>query len=77
MRTEFIRATVFVIATAKKPTGRNAMKRLALATAAGVLLATDLESGVLPAGLTRDELWEKLKGHAKGAAGMVGLYGRQ
>jgi Raf kinase inhibitor-like YbhB/YbcL family protein len=209
MRTKFIRATVFVIATAKKPTGRNAMKRLALATAAGVVLlagtayaadpftltsssfkdttmmdakhggniasnpnckgqnvspelkwtntpaaakslilvmsdwegqsglgshhllayniaptvmgfaenelskasekftggketagttvyrgpcpppgtgnhhyvitviATDLEPGVLPAGLTRDELWEKLKGHAKGAAGMVGLYGRQ
>ena len=38
------------------------------------LVATDLEPGVLPAGLTHDELWEKLKGHAKGVAGMVGLF---
>jgi Raf kinase inhibitor-like YbhB/YbcL family protein len=40
------------------------------------VIATDLEPGALPAGLTRDELWEKLKGHAKGVAGLVGLFGR-
>lgn len=39
-------------------------------------IATDLEPGALPPGLTRDELWEKLKGHAKGVAGLVGLFGR-
>jgi Raf kinase inhibitor-like YbhB/YbcL family protein len=38
------------------------------------VIATDLEPGALPAGLTRDELWEKLKGYAKGAAGLVGLF---
>jgi hypothetical protein len=41
-----------------------------------VLIATDLEPGALPAGLTRDETIEKLKGHAKAAAGIVGLFGR-
>lgn len=41
------------------------------------VIATDLEPGALPAGLTRDELWEKLKGHAKGVAGLVGLFSRQ
>jgi Raf kinase inhibitor-like YbhB/YbcL family protein len=40
------------------------------------VIATDLEPGALPAGLTRDELWEKLKGHAKGVAGLLGLFGR-
>lgn len=40
------------------------------------VVATDLEPGALPAGLTRDELWEKLKGHAKGSAGLVGLFKR-
>jgi len=40
------------------------------------VIATDLEPGALPGGLTRDELWEKLKGHAKGVAGLVGLFGR-
>ncbi len=40
------------------------------------VIATDLEPGALPAGLTRDELWEKLKGHAKGAGGLVGLFKR-
>jgi Raf kinase inhibitor-like YbhB/YbcL family protein len=40
------------------------------------VVATDLGSGALSAGLTRDELWEKLKGHAKGAAGLVGLFKR-
>ena len=40
------------------------------------VIATDLEPGALPPGLTRDELWEKLKGHAKGVAGLVGLFGR-
>jgi phosphatidylethanolamine-binding protein (PEBP) family uncharacterized protein len=41
-----------------------------------MVIATDLEPGALPAGLTRDELQEKLKGHAKGAAALVGLFGR-
>jgi Raf kinase inhibitor-like YbhB/YbcL family protein len=41
------------------------------------VIATDLEPGALPARLTRDELWEKLKGHAKGVAGLVGLFRRQ
>src|SRR5262245_56581108 len=40
------------------------------------VIATDLEPGALPAGLTRDELWEKLKGHAKGVAGTVSLFNR-
>jgi hypothetical protein len=40
------------------------------------LSKADLEPGALPAGLTRDELWEKLKGHAKGVAGLLGLFGR-
>jgi Raf kinase inhibitor-like YbhB/YbcL family protein len=40
------------------------------------IIATDLEPGALPAGLTRDELFEKLKGHAKGVTGLVGLFGR-
>lgn len=41
------------------------------------VIVTDLEPGALPAGLTRDEVLEKLKGHAKGVAGIVGLFGRQ
>jgi len=40
------------------------------------LIATDLEPDALPAGLTRDELVAKLAGHSKGAAGLVGLFGR-
>jgi Raf kinase inhibitor-like YbhB/YbcL family protein len=40
------------------------------------LIATDLAPGELPPGLTRDELLAKLNGHAKGAAGLVGLFGR-
>lgn len=40
------------------------------------VIATDLEPGALPAGLTRDELWEKLKGHARGVAGTVSLFKR-
>jgi Raf kinase inhibitor-like YbhB/YbcL family protein len=40
------------------------------------LIATDLEPGDLPAGLTKDELVTKLQGHSKGAAGLVGLFGR-
>ena len=38
------------------------------------LIATDLEPGALPAGLTHPELMEKLTGHAKQAAGIVGLF---
>jgi Raf kinase inhibitor-like YbhB/YbcL family protein len=40
------------------------------------LIATDLEPNALPPGLTRDELFAKLQGHSKGAAGLVGLFGR-
>ena len=39
------------------------------------LIATDLEPGDLPAGLTREELFAKLTGHTKGATGLVGLFG--
>jgi hypothetical protein len=39
-----------------------------------VLVATDLDTKALPAGLTRLELLGKLEGHVKGAAGMVGLF---
>jgi hypothetical protein len=40
------------------------------------LIATDLDPKELPAGLTREELLPKLQGHTKGAAGLVGLFGR-
>jgi len=39
-----------------------------------IIVATDLDPKALPPGLTRLELLEKLNGHAKGAAGMVGLF---
>ena len=39
-----------------------------------VIVATDLDTKALPAGLTRLELLAKLEGHAKGAASMVGLF---
>lgn len=38
------------------------------------LIATDLEPSALPSGLTRDELLQMLKGHARGAAGLVARY---
>lgn len=38
------------------------------------LIATDLDPKALPPGLTRDELFAKLDGHAKGSAGLVGLF---
>ncbi len=41
------------------------------------VVATDLEPGALPAGLTRDELMAALKGHARGSASVVGRYGRK
>jgi phosphatidylethanolamine-binding protein (PEBP) family uncharacterized protein len=40
------------------------------------LIATDLPPGALPAGLTRDQLFEQLKGHGKGGASIIGLYGK-
>jgi Raf kinase inhibitor-like YbhB/YbcL family protein len=40
-----------------------------------ILIATDLEPTELPPGLTRDELYAKLTGHAKGATGLIGLFG--
>lgn len=40
------------------------------------LIATDMEPGELPAGLTRDDLFTKLNGRTKGAAGIVGLFGK-
>jgi phosphatidylethanolamine-binding protein (PEBP) family uncharacterized protein len=39
-----------------------------------LLIATDLEPGALQPGLTRQELHMALDGHAKGVAGLVGLY---
>ena len=41
------------------------------------LIATDLDPKGLPPGLTREELMPKLQGHTKGAAGLVGLFGRK
>jgi len=40
------------------------------------LIATDLEPTQLAAGLTHAELIARLDGHAKGATGLVGLFGR-
>jgi Raf kinase inhibitor-like YbhB/YbcL family protein len=39
-----------------------------------VVIATDFEPKELPPGLTIPEFWAKLPGHAKGAAGLVGLF---
>jgi Raf kinase inhibitor-like YbhB/YbcL family protein len=39
-----------------------------------VVIATDLDPGDLPPGLTLPELWSKLAGHAKAAAGLVGVF---
>jgi len=38
------------------------------------LIATDLEPKALEPGLTRDQLFEKLNGHTKGAAGLIGRF---
>ena len=38
------------------------------------MIATDLDPKALPPGLTRTELLDKLHGHVKGAAGLVGLF---
>jgi Raf kinase inhibitor-like YbhB/YbcL family protein len=38
------------------------------------LIATDLEPGALPAGLTREELLAKLEGHAHASASIVALF---
>jgi Raf kinase inhibitor-like YbhB/YbcL family protein len=40
------------------------------------LIATDLAPGALPPGLTREELLQKLRGHALGPATIVGKYVR-
>ena len=39
-----------------------------------LMIGTDLEPGALPPGLTYEQLIEKLNGHAKGAASLVGLF---
>lgn len=39
-----------------------------------VIVATDLDAKALPPGLTRLELLAKLEGHAKGSAGIIGLF---
>lgn len=39
-----------------------------------MVIATDLDPKELPAGLTLPEFQAKLNGHAKGAAGLVGLF---
>ena len=38
------------------------------------LIATDFDPKELPPGLTRDELFVKLKGHNKAATGLIGLF---
>jgi Raf kinase inhibitor-like YbhB/YbcL family protein len=40
------------------------------------LIATDLDPKALQPGLTREELFKALEGHTKGAAGIVGLFGK-
>ena len=40
------------------------------------VIATDLEPGALKAGLTRDELYTAIRGHAKGGTSIVGRYAR-
>ena len=39
-----------------------------------VVIATDLDAKELPPGLTLPEVWEKLAGHTKAAAGLVGRF---
>jgi Raf kinase inhibitor-like YbhB/YbcL family protein len=39
-----------------------------------VAIATDLDPKQLPPGLTLPELWARLAGHTKGAAGIIGLF---
>lgn len=39
------------------------------------LIATDLEPTALMPGLTQEQLLQALKGHAKGAAGLIGRFG--
>src|SRR6202163_4600026 len=38
------------------------------------LIATDLDAKALQPGMTRDELYAALNGHAKGAAGLIGRF---
>ncbi len=40
------------------------------------VIATDLEPSALKAGLTRDELYTAIRGHAKGGTSIVGRYAR-
>jgi len=40
------------------------------------VIATDLEPSALKAGLTRDELYAAIRGHAKGGTSIVGKYAR-
>ena len=40
------------------------------------LIANDLEPSAFKPGMTRDELFKQLEGHAKGSAGLVGLFGK-
>ena len=40
------------------------------------LIATDLEPNALQPGMTKDELFAALPNHTKGAAGIVGLFGK-
>jgi Raf kinase inhibitor-like YbhB/YbcL family protein len=39
-----------------------------------VVIATDLDPDALPEGLTREDLYAKLKGHAKASSGLVGRF---
>lgn len=40
------------------------------------LIATDLRADALEKGLTREQLFEKLKGHALAASGLIGRFGQ-
>lgn len=40
------------------------------------LIATDLQAGSLPKGLTREQLFDRLKGHSLAAAGLIGRFGQ-
>lgn len=41
-----------------------------------ILIATDLPANALSPGLTREQLLDKLKGHAKAGAGIIGRFGQ-
>ena len=63
---------VALVTAAGQGIGRATAERFAVEGAK--LIATDLDPKELPPGLTLPEFQAKLNGHAKGAAGLVGLF---